>query len=331
VIKAPSGVVWVVAGWGFQWISSMRASFRQRVDLLLELIVLRHQITVLQRTGTRRPCLRPGERLLWVLLSRWWTDWQRSLVIVQPATVLRWRRRGLWQHWGFGAPGRWRGGRPRIDREIRALIVRMSRENFLWGAPRIHGELLKLGFDVSQATVSRYMPRRSYPPTQSWRTFLRNQVLGIGIVGLGEAGRISDQLLALVRGWSEWVVQCATKLRNGISCSLIEPPRTLHPSRPSRSSNGTDRCAIHGGYLPVRPRRTAQGGDRWTMAGRRLSPYRSRASPRLKLPAKLARSSDCRARAGAGRHSRIFGSKLSNSARTFCTNADNRAPARQQS
>jgi hypothetical protein len=182
---------------------------------------------------------------------------------------------GIWRTWP------WRGGRPRIDREIRALIVRMSRENFLWGAPRIHGELI----DVSQATVSRYMPRRSYPPTQSWRTFLRNQVLGIGIVGLGEAGRISDQLLALVRGWSEWVVQCATKLRNGISCSLIEPPRTLHPSRPSRSSNGTDRCAIHGGYLPVRPRRTAQGGDRWTMAGRRLSPYRSRASPRLKLPA----------------------------------------------
>ena len=109
-----------------------------------------------------------------IVLSRWWADWQRSLVLVQPATVLRWRRRGLWLIWGFSSRGRWRGGRPRIDREIRALIVRMSRENFLWGAPRIHGELLKLGFNVSQATVSRYMPRRSYPPTQSWRTFLRN-------------------------------------------------------------------------------------------------------------------------------------------------------------
>ena len=155
-----------MAGWIFQWISCVRARFRQRGDLVLELIVLRHQLAVLQRTGTRRPCLRPGERLLWVLLSRWWANWQRSLVFVQPATVLRWRGRGLWLLWGFGSRGRWRGGRPRIRSEIRALIVRMSRENVLWGAPRIHGELLKLGFDVSQATVSRYMPRRSYPPTE---------------------------------------------------------------------------------------------------------------------------------------------------------------------
>ena len=289
-----------MAGWVFQWISSVRTRFRQRADLVLELIVLRHQIAVLQRTGTRRPCLRPGDRLFWVLLSRWWADWQRSLVIVQPATVLRWRRRGLWPLWGFGARGRWRGGRPRIDREIRALIVRMSRENFLWGAPRIHGELLKLGFDVSQATVSRYMPRRSYPPTQSWRTFLRNQALGIGMIGLGEAGRISDQLLTLVRGWIERVVGCAIKVRDGVSCRLIEPSWTLHPLGPSRPCNGTDRRAIHGGCMPVRARRIAQCGDQWTMAGRRLSPYRSRASPRLKLPAftKFARSTGCRARAG---------------------------------
>ena len=194
---------------------------------------------------------------------------------------------------GFGARGRWRGGRPRIDREIRDLIVRMSRENFLWGAPRIHGELLKLGFDVSQATVSRYMPRRSYPPTQSWRTFLRNQALGIGTIGLGDAGRISDRLLTLVRGWIERVVGCATtKVRDGISCRLTEPPWTLQPLRSSRSSNGTDRCAIHGDCTPVRPRRIAQGGDLWTMVGRRSSPYRSRASPRLQLPAftKFARS-----------------------------------------
>jgi hypothetical protein len=300
--KAPSGgSLGVMAGWVSQWISSVRARFRQRVDLVLELIVLRHQLAVLQRTGTRRPCLRPGERLLWVLLSRWWSDWQRSLVFVQPATVLRWRRRGLCLPWGFGSCGRWRGGRPRIRSEIRALIVRMSRENVLWGAPRIHGELLKLGFDVSQATVSRYMPWRSYPPTQSWRTFLRNQALGIGMIGLGNAGRISDQLRTLVRGWIERVVGSATtKVRDGISCRLTEPPWTLRPLRPSRSSNGTDRRAIHGGCRSVRPRRTAQGGDHWTMAGRRLLPYRSRASPRLKLPAftKFARSYGCRARAG---------------------------------
>jgi hypothetical protein len=306
-----------MVGWVFQWISSVRARFRQRVDLLLELIVLRHQPAVLQRTGTRRPFFRPGERLFWVVLSRWWADWQRSLVIVQPATVLRWRRQGLWLIWGFGSRGRWRGGRPRIDREIRALIVRMSRDNFLWGAPRIHGELLKLGFDVSQATVSRYMPRRSHPPSQSWRTFLRNQPLGIGMIGLGDAGRISDQLLTLVRGWIERVVGCATtKVRDGISCRLTEPSWSLQPLRPSRSSNGTDRRAIHGGCTPVGPRRTAQGGDHWTMAGRRLSPYRSRASPRLQLPAftRFARSYGGRARAG-GMVLRL----------TSRTNADHRA------
>jgi hypothetical protein len=93
------------------------------------------------------------------------------LMIVQPATVLRWRRQGLRSIWTSGSRGHWRGGRPRVDREIRDLIVRMSHDNFLWGAPRIHGELLKLGFDVSQATVSRYMPRRNRPPSQGWHTF----------------------------------------------------------------------------------------------------------------------------------------------------------------
>ena len=116
---------------------------------------------------------RPSERLFWVFLSRWWANWQRGLIIVQPATLLRWRRRGFWAIWGSGSCRRWRGGRPRISREVRALIVRMIRENFLRGAPRIHGELLKLGFVVSQATVSRYIRRRRYPPTQRWRTFLR--------------------------------------------------------------------------------------------------------------------------------------------------------------
>src|SRR5262249_14646807 len=110
-----------MVGWVFQWIGSGRVRFRQRVVLLLELIVLRHQLAVLQRTGTRRPCLRPDERLFWALLSRWWADWQRSLMIVQPATVLRWRRRGLWLIWGCSSRGRWRGGRPKTDREIRAL------------------------------------------------------------------------------------------------------------------------------------------------------------------------------------------------------------------
>jgi hypothetical protein len=165
-----------MAGWVSRRISAWRAHRRRRGELLLELIVLRHQLAVLQRTGTCRPCFRPSDRLFWVFLSRWWEGWQRNLMIVQPGTVLRWRRQGLKSIWASGSRSRWRGGRPRINGEIRALVVRMSRANFLWGAPRIHGELLKLGFDVSQATVSRYMPRRSYP-----LSLLKNNVITVGL------------------------------------------------------------------------------------------------------------------------------------------------------
>ena len=101
-----------MAGAVCRWITALRERLRRRGELLLELIVLRHQLAVLQRTGTRRPCFRPGERLFWVLLSRWWADWRRGLIIVQPATVLRWRRQGLRSLWVSGSRGRWRGGRP---------------------------------------------------------------------------------------------------------------------------------------------------------------------------------------------------------------------------
>jgi hypothetical protein len=221
-----------------------------------------------------------------VFLSRWWANRQRSLIIVQPATILRWRRRGFWAIWVSGSCGRWRGGRPRISGEVRALIVRMSQENFLWGAPRIHGELLKLGFDVSRATVSCYMPRWGYPPTQTWRTFLRNQAFGIGTIGLAEAGRLSDKLLALVRGWIARVVWRVTKVRDGFRCGLIEPSLTLHRLLPYRSSNRTAWRDPRSGCMPgPRPPTTLGRGGSWTMAGRRLSPYRSRASPTRKPPA----------------------------------------------
>jgi putative transposase len=131
---------------------------RTRTALWLEAIALRHQIAVLERSRTRRPCFRRIDRLFWILLSRWWRGWRESLVIVQPATVLRWRREGWSGLWGYRSRGRWRGGRPRVSNEVRNLVARMARENFLWGAPRIHGELRMLGFSVSQATMSRYLP-----------------------------------------------------------------------------------------------------------------------------------------------------------------------------
>ena len=109
-----------------RWLSAVRTRLRQRLDLLLEFIVLRHQLAVLQRTGARRPCFRPSERLFWVLVSRCWANWQRSLIIVQPATVLHWRRRGFCVIWVSGSCGRWRGGHPKIGSEVRALIVQMQ-------------------------------------------------------------------------------------------------------------------------------------------------------------------------------------------------------------
>ena len=156
----------------------------------------------------------------------------------------------------------------------------MSQENFLWGAPRIHSELLKLGFVVSQATVSRYMPRRGYPPTQRWRTFLRNQAFAIGAIGFGEGGRLSDVL----RGWFMRVVRCGTKVRDGMLCRPIEPSSTLHPLWPCRSSNRGDRRFTQRRCVPGSAAAHPSKRHPLDLASRRLSPYRSRASPRRKLP-----------------------------------------------
>jgi hypothetical protein len=138
---------------------------RTRTELILEGIALRHQIAVLKRNGTRRPRFTLGDRLFWILLSWWWPRWRESLMIVQPETVRRWRRNGWSGLWRHRSRGRWRGGRPRVSREVRELITRMARENFLWGAPRIHGELLMLGYKVSQSTLSRYLAISYRHPT----------------------------------------------------------------------------------------------------------------------------------------------------------------------
>jgi len=118
-----------------------------------------------------------GSAVLDLVLALW-PQWRDSLIIVQPETVLRWRREGWSALWRYRSRGRWRGGRPRVSSEVRHLIVRMARENFLWGAPRIHGELTSdARFQRLQATVSRYLPIGSRPPGQSWRTFLCNQAM----------------------------------------------------------------------------------------------------------------------------------------------------------
>ncbi len=168
------------------WLRERRGRRRERWDPVLERLALQHQVRVLRRSGTRRPRPAPWDRLFWLILSRLWSRWRGSLIMVQPGTVLKWRRRGLSLVFGcrhdgrfFGCrhDGRWRGGRPRVDAEVRDLIAPMARANLLWGAPRIHGELLKLGFTLSEATVSRYLRRRPRPGSQRWATFIRNHLL----------------------------------------------------------------------------------------------------------------------------------------------------------
>src|SRR5262249_44006942 len=129
---------------------------------------------VLQRS-VKRPKLTSSDRLFWVWLSRFWPAWGSALVIVRPDTVIAWHRAGFRLFWTWKTR-RGRLGRPPVPREVRELIRRMSRENPLWGAPRIHGQLLKLGLDVGETSVGKYMGRHRQPPSQSWRTFLKNQV-----------------------------------------------------------------------------------------------------------------------------------------------------------
>ena len=153
------------------------SALRSHRALALENLALRHQLEVLQR-NTKRPRLTNKDRTLWVILSRLWQDWRKSLSVVQPETVIRWHKRGFRLYWRWKSRSGW-PGRRRIPRDLRDLIRNMSRSNPLWGAPRIHGELLKLGIVISQATVSKYMVRHYKPPPQSWRAILTNQVKDI--------------------------------------------------------------------------------------------------------------------------------------------------------
>lgn len=155
-----------------QLLLAIRSRFTRRARLEAENLLLRQQLVVLRRKSPTRVRLWNIDRLLLVWLYRLYPSLLDAIIIVQPETVIRWHRRGFRAYW------RWKsrhvGGRPRIDSEMRALIRRMSRENPLWGAPRIHGELLMLGIEVAESTVGRYMVRRRRPPSQGWRPFLRN-------------------------------------------------------------------------------------------------------------------------------------------------------------
>ena len=156
------------------FLHALRSCFRTRLALQAENLALRHQITVLQR-GRKRLPLNAADRFLWVCLSRLWAGWRSALAIFKPETVIRWHRTGFRLYWRWKSRGLGLGRR-QVPPGVQELIRKMSLANPLWGAPRMHGELLKLGLPLSQATVAKYMVHRRKPPSQTWRAFLNNHV-----------------------------------------------------------------------------------------------------------------------------------------------------------
>lgn len=167
--------------------------FWSRAKLHHEILILRHQLNVLRRATPKRVALTNVDRLLLVWSYRLWPGVLGAVRILRPETIVRWHRRGFRVYW------RWRSralpGRPRMPKDVRDLIREISLANPLWGAPRIHGELLKLGIDVAQSTVAKYMVKPRRPPSPSWRTFLHNHANAIASIDFFVVPTISFKLL----------------------------------------------------------------------------------------------------------------------------------------
>lgn len=210
---------------------------RSRTALQAEILILRHQLNVLKRKSPKRVAVGNIDRLLFVGLYRFFPKVLDALKILKPETVLRWHRAGFRTYW------RWKsrscGGRPKTPVDIRQLIREMSVANPLWGAPRIHGELLKLGIDIGQTTVAKYMAKRRRPPSQGWKTFLRNHADAVASIDLFVVPTISFRLLygflvlrhsrreilwlgVTAHPTAEWIARQLTE-----ACGWSEPPRYI--------------------------------------------------------------------------------------------------------
>jgi len=176
----------------FTLLRSFVSVLRDHQHLVLENVALRHQLMVARRHA-KQPRLTGADRAFWVTLRRLWPDWHKAIVIVKPATVIAWHRAGFRKYWRWKS--RPRGGRPRIDPELRALIRQMWRDNPTWGSPHIEAELAKLGIKVSDSTVRKYRPRTRRPPSQTWQTFLRNHAGEIAAVDFFVVPTVTFRLL----------------------------------------------------------------------------------------------------------------------------------------
>jgi hypothetical protein len=193
--------------------------FKSKSRLEAENVVLRRQLIILRRKVRSRVHLTNGDRFFFVKLYRWFPSILEAITIIRPETLVRWHRAGFRGYW------RWKsrslGGRPQVDADLRALIRRMSADNPLWGSPRVHGELLKLGFEIAQSSVAKYMVKRSWPPSQGWRTFLSNHSPDIAAMDLFVAPTI------------DWPAETSS----GSTSHLIRP-RTGSRGRSQRHSLG---------------------------------------------------------------------------------------------
>src|SRR5262245_37796466 len=210
-------------------------------QLALENLALRQQLAVYKRAAPR-PRLRLADRLFWAGLARFWTGWRQALVIVSPDTVLRWQRRHFREYW-TQLSRRSTGGRPRIDTGIAALVRKMAAANPLWGAPRIHGELQKLGIDIAERSVSRLMPTRRPKPSQTWRTFLANHIADLVSIDFFTVPTARLRVLFVL-------VVLAHHRRRGVHFNVTE-----HPTAPGPHSRSWTRSRL----TPRRPTSSAIG------------------------------------------------------------------------
>jgi transposase InsO family protein len=210
---------------------------RSRATLEAEIWTLRQQINILRRAAPKKLSFNTIDRLIFVGLCRLFPRVCDALAIVKPGTIVRWHRAGFRSYWRWKSKRR--GGRPIVPLEVRRLIREMSIANPLWGAPRMHGELLKLGIDIGQTSVAKYMARRRGPPSQGWKTFLHNHADGIAAMDLFVVPTISFRLLygLLIMGhgrrhilWfgvtahptAEWIANQITE-----ACGWEQAPRYL--------------------------------------------------------------------------------------------------------
>jgi hypothetical protein len=265
--------------------------FTRRARLEAENLILRQQLVVLRCKSLTRVRLWNIDRLLLVCLYRLYPSLLDAIIIVQPETVIRWHRRGFRAYW------RWKschiGGRPRIDSEIRALIRRMSRENPLWGAPRIHGELLMLGIEVAESTVGRYMIRRRRSPSQGWKTFLRNHAAGHRFAGSVRRTHVSFKLLY-------GLVILRHARGRPVAISVITNPTAEWTAGQVTDAFPWDEAPSHlirdrdGAFGPsLHPSHSGNGDPRSSDCAALTVAERPRRAPHRLDPARISRSSGC--------------------------------------